>query len=396
LSRRPIARSADLSRLLSEGYDIAIRADHLVVSRIPYVTAGRAVAYGTLITRLDLQNDRTKPRDDHTIFFAGEYPCDKDGRPIEAIRNSSSQVRIAEGLVADHRFSAKPQPKGNYDDYYDKIVNYAAVLSGPARALDASVQPNPGCFVPAAEGDDSVFKYLDTASPRAEITAATAKLEMHKVVIIGLGGSGGYVLDLVAKTPVEQIHTYDGDILHQHNAFRAPGAASGDELAAEPKKVAYFADIYSKMRRGIVSHPEHVDASNIDQLRDADFVFVCIDDGPAKAFILEKLEEFGRSFIDVGMGIFLRDEALGGILRVTTSTPAKRDHVRGKRRIPTSKPDERNEYDRNIQTAELNAFNAAFAVIKWKKLFGFYIDLENEHHSTYTIDGNEMTNEDKE
>jgi hypothetical protein len=396
LSRRPIARSADLSRLLGEGYDIAVRAGHLVVSRIPYVTAGRAVAYGKLITQLDLQNDRTKPPNDHTVFFAGEYPCDRDGRPIEAIRNSSGPVNIAEGLVAQHRFSAKPQPKGNYDDYYEKIVNYAAILSGPARALDASVRPNPGSFVPAAEDDDSVFEYLDTASPRSEITAATAKLEIRKVVIIGLGGSGGYVFDLVAKTPVEQIHTYDGDILHQHNAFRAPGAASGNELAVEPKKVAYFGDIYSKMRRGIVSHSEHVDASNIDQLRDADFVFVCIDDGPAKAVILEKLEEFGRSFIDVGMGIFLQDGALGGILRITTSTPAKRDHVRGKRRIPLSKEDERNEYDRNIQTAELNALNAALAIIKWKKLCGFYIDLEKEHHSTYSIDGNEMTNEDKE
>lgn len=69
--------------------------------------------------------------------------------------------------------------------------------------------------------------------------------------------------------------------------------------------------------------------------------------------------------------------------------------MRGKRRIPMSKADERNEYDRNIRTAELNAFNAALAVIKWKKLCGFYIDLEKEHHSTYTIDANEMTNEDK-
>jgi hypothetical protein len=396
LSRRPIARSADLSRLLAEGYDVAVSAGHLVVSRIPYVTAGRTVAYGTLITRLDLQDDRTKAPDDHTIFFVGQYPCDKGGGPIEAICNSSGSVKIAEGLVADHRFSAKPQPKGNYDNYYDKIVNYAAILSGPARALDTSVRPNPGSFVSAAEDDDSIFKYLDTASPRAEITAATAKLEMRKVVLIGLGGSGSYILDLIAKTPVEQIHTYDGDILHQHNAFRAPGAASGDELAAEPKKVAYFAEIYSRMRRGIVSHPEHVDASNIDQLRDADFVFVCIDDGLAKAFILEKLQEFGRSFIDVGMGIFLQDEALGGILRVTTSAPARRDHVRSKQRISLSKADERNEYDRNIQTAELNALNAALAVIKWKKLCGFYIDLEREHHSTYSIDGNEMTNEDKE
>jgi hypothetical protein len=70
--------------------------------------------------------------------------------------------------------------------------------------------------------------------------------------------------------------------------------------------------------------------------------------------------------------------------------------VRHKRRIPLSKADERNEYDRNVQTAELNALNAALAVIKWKKLCGFYIDLEKEHHSTYSIDGNETTNEDRE
>ena len=70
--------------------------------------------------------------------------------------------------------------------------------------------------------------------------------------------------------------------------------------------------------------------------------------------------------------------------------------MRGKRRISLSKTDERNEYDRNVQTAELNALNATLAVIKWKKLCGFYIDLEKEHHSTYTIDGNEMTNDDKE
>ena len=30
------------------------------------------------------------------------------------------------------------------------------------------------------------------------------------------------------------------------------------------------------------------------------------------------------------------------------------------------------DYNRNIQIADLNALNAAFAVIKWKKLFGFY------------------------
>jgi hypothetical protein len=53
------------------------------------------------------------------------------------------------------------------------------------------------------------------------------------------------------------------------------------------------------------------------------------------------------------------------------------------------------DYSRNVQIADLNALNAALAVIRWKKLLGFYRDLDREHHTTYTIDGNMLLNEDK-
>jgi hypothetical protein len=53
------------------------------------------------------------------------------------------------------------------------------------------------------------------------------------------------------------------------------------------------------------------------------------------------------------------------------------------------------DYDRNIQIADLNALNAALAVIKWKKMFGFYRDLEREHFTAYAIDTNTLINEDK-
>ena len=55
-----------------------------------------------------------------------------------------------------------------------------------------------------------------------------------------------------------------------------------------------------------------------------------------------------------------------------------------------------NEYNTNIQIADLNALNATLAVIKWKKLFGFYQDFEQEHHSTYSINVNMLLSEDRE
>jgi hypothetical protein len=92
-------------------------------------------------------------------------------------------------------------------------------------------------------------------------------------------------------------------------------------------------------------------------------------------------------------GIDLTDDALGGILRVTASTPPQREHFR--KRACFAEADDLGEYDTNVQIADLNALNAALAVIKWKKLLGFYRDLEQEYNSTYTTDGNHLTNVDR-
>ena len=148
------------------------------------------------------------------------------------------------------------------------------------------------------------------------------------------------------------------------------------------------------MRRGIVPHAEYVTAENAAGLQNSQFVFVCIE-GPSKRPVVERLEALGIPFIDVGMGIYQVNGSLGGILRVTASTPAKREHVREKGRITFVGVDDVNEYDKNIQIADLNAMNAAMAVIKWKKLCGFYLDQEGEHFSTYTIGGNDIINEDQ-
>jgi hypothetical protein len=123
------------------------------------------------------------------------------------------------------------------------------------------------------------------------------------------------------------------------------------------------------------------------------FVFLCLDDGPSKKLLVRKLDEYGISFVDVGMGVYVGENALGGMLRVTTSTPKQRKHV--PTRIPFADGNGQNEYSQNIQIADLNALNAALAVIKWKKLFGFYLDFQNEHHSSYGIEIQLLTKEER-
>jgi hypothetical protein len=50
------------------------------------------------------------------------------------------------------------------------------------------------------------------------------------------------------------------------------------------------------------------------------------------------------------------------------------------------------EYNWNIQTAELNMMSAVLAVIKWKKLCGYYADNVGEFNSTYIVARNKINN----
>lgn len=392
MSPRLLNHSPDLKRLRDEGFDIEIKSNFLVMKDVPYVNSRKEIKLGKLVSELTLSGDVTSRPSTHMAHFAGEHPCHKDGSEITQIKHGSGRNALGPDLVVDHSFSNKP--KEGYSDYYDKMTTYAAIISSPAEALDPKTTAR---TFPVVEPDEeeSPFNYLDTASSRAQIGLVSQKLAVGKIAIVGVGGTGSYILDLVAKTPVKEIHLFDADVFSQHNAFRAPGAASIEELRQKPKKVAYLKTQYSKMHRGIIAHDSDLEASSIEQLRGMSFVFLALDQRENKKLILEKLEEFGVSFIDVGIGLQLVDDTLLGVLRVTTSTPKQRTHVQAKNRIPFGDGTENNEYSRNIQIADLNALNAALAVIKWKKLCGFYKDLENEHFSAYSVDGNSLLNEDQ-
>ena len=115
--------------------------------------------------------------------------------------------------------------------------------------------------------------------------------------------------------------------------------------------------------------------------------FICVDDGSAKRVAIEYLELRDKPFVDVGMGVQTCGSQLLGIVRSTLSTSGKREHVR-KHVAFDDGPDD--DYGTNIQIADLNMLNAAFAVMKWKKLFGFYQDLNQEYHTTYSINVNQL------
>ena len=386
MSHELISRREDLKRLVEDGYEIEVRSGHLILHRVPYVTRDRTVKYGQLICPLAIDGLEAGPPPDHTIYFAGQYPCDDHGAPIEALRNSSQRQELAEDLWVDHYFSAKPVT-GNYTDYHHKLTHYAQVIGRCARRLDPSVVDRSGQLVMAEDPNDP-FVFMDTASSRAGITRLNEQLSGDRIGIVGLGGTGSYILDYVSKTRVAEIHLFDGDRFKQHNAFRAPGPTTIEELENKPTKTQLYGERYARMRRGVVAHEFDVDKDNVEALRDLDFVFVAIHDNETRQWLLPALSEMDVPFVDVGMGIEKANDKLLGIVRTSfCETPRSSAAPRG-----VSGVQDVGEYERNVQIVELNALNAALAVIRWKKHRGFYTDLGQEGRSTYTIDGNHMSN----
>lgn len=388
MSEKLISRSPDLKRLQDEGYEMEVRSGYLALRSVPYVNSRREVALGVLVTDLRVNNDQTQRPDDHQVWFAGDHPCNSNGSIISALGGGVVTQTLYEGLVIHRRFSCKP-PEG-YPDYYAKMTRYVEIISNPTKAIDPSVTACTYKPIMAFE-EDSVFIYTDSASSRAGIANLAKKLAMNKVAIVGLGGTGSYLLDLVAKTHVREIHLFDGDLFLQHNAFRAPGAASIDVLSKKPSKAVYYADIYGQMRRGIISHEGYLDEATVEQLVGFDFVFLCVDKPAVRKLVSNFLRDQKIPFIDVGMELELIEEqqCLIGTCRATMSTPEKSDHFPLHVSLEVRGADDL--YESNIQVADLNALNAAMAVIKWKKYCGFYQDCYKEYQSAYAINTHQLT-----
>jgi len=390
MSDTPIDRSPDLKRLRDEGYNIRLSTsgNHLVVDDVPYVNPAGHVCRGALVLVLSLQADVAAQPDDHTAHFIGDVPSWSDGQPMSSIINSSGAFHLDEGLDAQHYLSAKPLERDL--DHYAKVTRYVAAISGPARMIEPFATAQTYALIQDID-PSSPLNFVDTASSRCGISGLNELTRGKRVAIVGLGGTGSYVLDFLAKTHVAEIHLFDGDCFFQHNAFRCPGSPTNDQLQAKPTKVAYLAEMYSPMHRQVIPHDRFVNEDDVIELTAMDAVFVCVDSGVCKQAIVPRLSEAGVTLIDVGMSVTLVDGSLTGLMRTTVGTPGHYDHLGS--RISFSDFDG-DDYARNIQVVELNALNAALAVIKWKKTLGYYADLRKEHDCTYVLTGNHIENAD--
>lgn len=381
-----VSHNNDIRQLVEKGYAVAFDSNYLVIRDIPYLDGQKKLQWGAIVSKIVFIDEVRIRQDDHQIFFAGSVPHNIDGSSIPNLGGGLTQLALSEAckdIVIQRSFSNKPKVAGKFHDFpdlFEKIESYVRIISGPAMEL---YKANPYTFKAVKEiVIDSVFKVHDTLSSRAEIGDLSQKFKEDVVAVIGVGGTGAYVLDFLVKTPVREIRAFDFDVFYVHNAFRSPGRLDPAELG-KPKAEVYQSR-YENFRIGISVQKKYIDASSIDDLAGVTFAFVCVDTGPSRKQILDLLLSKAIPFIDVGMGLNRKRGPLDGMLRITHFPKEQGMQVRDKKWVDEAdNPDDL--YRTNIQISELNALNACLAVIKFKQLRGFYVEETTLFHLLFGI-----------
>lgn len=367
-----VSHNDDIKCLVEKGYAVGFDGGYLVVQDIPYLDNNRKLQKGAIVAKLEFIDQTHVTQTDHQIYFAGSVPHGLDGTPIPNLGNRGTTLPLGDAskdVVVQWAFSNKPKKSGKYENFFDKIESYVGIISGPAMELHHAT---PYTFRAVPEvAVNRIFKIHDTLTSRAEIMDLSANFNNDIVAIIGLGGTGAYVLDFLVKTPVQEIRIFDLDPFHIHNAFRSPGRFEMTELGKT--KADIYLSRYENFRNGITAVPKYVDISCSDEINGVTFAFVCVDKGTSRAGIFDLLISKGIPFIDVGMGLNRKQGPINGTLRMTYYSAEHQSQVRDMKLSPLT-DNEDDLYKTNIQIAELNALNACLAVIKYKQLRGFYCE----------------------
>ena len=378
-----VSRNPDLARLVERGYAVAFDQGHLIVRDIPYLDSAGNLESGAIVSKLVAVDGEVMQQQDHQIYFAGSHPHDLKGQPIPNLGGGATSIALAtehSDVVVQRSFSNKPKSTGKFVDHFAKIESYVTIISGPAIE---KYGVTPYTYrADKTEVTDSIFKLQDTLTSRAGIAELNVGFANEKIAIIGLGGTGAFLLDYAVKARIPEIVGFDGDDFHVHNAYRSPGKLDKEELGR--KKADVYQARYEPFRHGLTLKATYITSESVDEFKGVTFAFVCVDKGSARNEIFDLLIGLGIPFIDVGMGLKRKDGPISGMMRTTYFQPVTASELKAKGLAETADGAD-NLYRDNIQIGELNALNACLAMIRYKQIRKFYRSDEGSLNSLFEI-----------
>ncbi|PPC85475.1 MAG: hypothetical protein CTY31_13775 [Hyphomicrobium sp.] len=373
--RELVNRNRFLQDLEEDGYHADFVGGYIVIYGLPYLNEVGELAHGDWASPVDLSADGVlDPPSNHQAWFRGGRPHDQNGRQLR-LGGGADKVKVAEGFETNNSFSFKLHDGAgqmrSYSSFEEKVRTYLDTITSPAMIAFPNSTPLRAIEVKAAE-QGTPLRFPDTLSSRYHMNDVSRLLERKRVAIVGLGGTGSYILDFIARTHLSEIALFDDDKVHVHTIFRFPGFIP---RAIGSLKVDALGQQYGHWHANITSVPERITEANIERLRGFDFVFLSIDHGPSRIFIADWLSVNEIPFVDCGMGLNRAPVGLNGVVRVTGVDRAAYERTARSVFLPGDDP-QGGEYRRQGQIAELNALNATLAVIRFKQHFAIYDRLD--------------------
>ena len=372
MSPTPTNHESQLAEIQQAGFDCWVEDDTLTVGTVPYRLSDGGIGHGFLICHLNRNGMDISPPSDHTVAWIGdELPCLRNGQPMDQLIIDQSRTTWSNGSISICIMSRLgPQP---YPNYGRKMLSYVRLIAQEAvtewRSLDSGA-----VFVK----DVNHMVDHETGLNRAGVGHLNTLLAKENIAVIGAGGTGAHIVDLVSKSNVQQIDIYDPDYVSVHTQLRWPGIVDRRIVEEKTNKAEYLAALYAKRtNRNIRGHPFAIDESNLTYLTKKTMIFVAIDNGQARHEVLTGLAVKGLNFIDCGIDLQDDDGPLTASVRIIR---CQDEHSTAKRlELAALAPEavkaaEIDPYAQNIQTGEVNSLNAALAVISWKQGIGFYKD----------------------
>ena len=373
------------------GFEVESESGVVRAVRVPCLFVGRVP--GTCIIETSCEPATGKPDnriggDVHAVQITidGEYDgrvYHADGTPIG--NHVGGDGKTWSNISIKRGARGRPEPD---ETAHDLLHRYAKHIVGAVSAA--------GYSEPAALAIPDPFHIPNTFEARAAIAPVQDRIRGQRIAIIGLGGTGAHLLDLIAKTPVSEIHLLDSDCVDWHTLKRAPGAPTAEEIelvrAGSLLKVDYYHSKYAAFRDGIHPHPVRVDSTSMfaEFLSDhpIDYAFVCIDqltdgDSVRQDAVYRAITEAGVPFIDSGVSITLEDCAVRGAV-TTSAYDAGSDAW--KDAIPNARLDGGAPGYRNVQLPEVNAAAATFAVMEWRRRTGQYVSESPSFYQKFRLE----------
>ena len=371
MSATPTSHDGGLDRVIQAGLDYTIEGDTLTVGPVSYRLRSGGVAHGELICHLEREGEKLSAPSDHTVgWVADEKPHAADGQVLESLIHQDWSQGWPNGMTSRCGMSRRPHGRG-YRDYGEKMLAYARLI---ARETGQNWRRDAVGSGLVKDGNNMVDQ--ETGLTRSAVGDMDQLVQREKLAVIGAGGTGGFIVDMISKCNVASIDIYDDDVVSQHTQLRWPGVVNRLVVEEHRNKAEYLAQMYSsRTNRNIRGHALRVDRGDLSFFRDKTMVFVAIDRGEDRRTILTGLTDMGVNFIDCGIDLHRAPDGLTASARIVRT--AAGDNREQRMAIVERTPDRdmgEGLYEAAIQTAEVNALNATLAVIAWKQGIGFYKD----------------------